>query len=155
MAALHSAHRGDRALSWRDWCAGYGATWVLPAPLGLAMLVLPILYQWPFQMLGWPVPAQEPVSYVFGLGWVILFSPMLTWIGLLISVPVVWATLRLGLGGWLVFLIGGGAVGALSANILDGMHALFPALIGALSGYICRLVLKWLRPEVFDPEKNF
>lgn len=155
MAALYSARRGDRGLTWRDWLAGYAATWILPVPLGLLMLVLPVLYMWPFDALGWPIPAQEPVSYIFGLGWVVLFTPMLSWIGLLISAPLVWAVLRLGLGGWVNFLLGGALAGALAASFLDGMHALFPASVGAVSGVTCRLVFNWLRPEVFDQEQNF
>jgi len=155
MAAFYSAGRGERALTWRDWLAGYAATWIVPVPLGLMMLVLPLLYMWPFEALGWPIPAHDPVSYVFGLGWVVLFTPMLSWIGILISVPIVWSVLRMGLGGWVNFLFGGALMGALAASMLDGMHALFPALVGAFSGVICRIVFCWLRPEVFDPEQNF
>jgi hypothetical protein len=150
MAALASAVRGDRLMTLRDWLVSYGAAWIMPVPVGLAMLVLPTLYRWPFEVLGRAIPAENLVALIFGTGWIVLFAPMLPWIGLCLSVPLVWFVLRVGLGGWAVFALGGGAVGAVSGQILDGMHPLFPALIGSATALCARMILTWVRPTIFD-----
>ena len=155
MAALRSARGGDRSLRWRDWLAGYGATWVLPVPIGLAVAVLAMLYRVPFEALGLAIPAETVASYAFGLGMVMMMMPMFSWLGLVLSVPIVWAVLRMGLGGWLSFGIGGGATGALAAAALGGMAAPVPIGVGVLSGLFFRQMLRWLRPEALAPEKNF
>jgi len=150
MAALRSAIRGDRVLAWRDWLTGYAAIWVLPIPLGLAMAFGSLLYRWPFEALGRAIPADGPTSYVFGLGMVLVFVPAFSWIGLILSVPVVWAAMRLGLGGWLVFALGGAASGALAGALLGGMAPFVPMGIGVLSALAFHRILRWLCPRGFD-----
>ena len=155
MAVFRSAGQGDRALRWRDWLVGYGATWVLPVPVGLIMTVVAILYRWPFDALGRDIPVEPVASYAFGLGMVLMMLPMFSWLGLLLSVPIVWVVLRLGLGGWLSFAIGGGTTGALAAAALGDMAAPVPMGVGVLSALFFRQILRWLRPEAFAPGKNF
>ncbi len=151
MALFRSARRGDRLLTWRDWLAAYGAVWVLPVPLGLGMLILAVLWRWPFEALGWAIPADAPSAYIFGLGIVAVFIPGFSWLGLVVSVPLVWLVLRLGLGGWLSFALGGAAVGLLAAAMLGGMAAFAPVGIGVLSALAFRQMLRWLRPAVLNP----
>ena len=153
MAALRSARRGDRAMTLRDWLTSYGATWLLPIPVGLAMAILAILWRWPFETLGWAIPADEASAYVFGVGMVVIFVPAFSWLGLIISVPLVWLVLRLGCGGWLSFGLGGAASGRLAAAMLGGMAAPVPVGIGVLSGLAFWSILRWLRPIALDHSK--
>lgn len=151
MAALRSAPRGDRVLTWRDWLTGYGAAWLLPVPLGLMMVLVSILWRWPFEALDRPIPLDGPTSYVFGLGMVVIFVPMLSWIGLVLSAPLVWGVMRAGIGGWISFALGGAACALLAAAMLDGMTPAVPVAIGVLSALAFRAILRWLRPAAFDP----
>lgn len=152
MAALRSARRGDRAIGIRDWLTSYGATWLLPVPIGLAMMILAILWRWPFEALGWAIPADAASAYVFGAGMVVIFVPAFSWLGLIVSVPAVWLVLRLGFGGWLSFALGGATAGMLAAVMLGGMAAPVPVSIGVLSALALRRVLLWLQPAALVPQ---
>jgi hypothetical protein len=155
MALLRSAPRGDKALGVRDWLAAYGAIWILPVPLGLVMVMLSILWRWPFEALGWPIPADTVSAYAFGIGMVVIFVPGFSWLGLIVSVPVVWLMLRLGLGGWLCFAIAGAVAGLLAAAMLGGMAVLAPVGVGMLSALAFRRMLHWLRPAALERDRAF
>ncbi len=154
MALFRSARRGDRAIGWRDWLVAYGAVWTLPVPVGLTVAIIAMLWRWPFETMGWPVAADAASAYVFGLGMVMIFVPAFSWLGLLLSVPVVWLVMRLGLGGWASYAMGGGAMGAVSAGALGGMALPAPVALGVLSALALRITLRWMRPELFNPAHN-
>ena len=154
MAVLRSAPGGNRLPGARLWIIAYVGAWIAPMPIGLAMVGLPLLFLWPFEALGVTPPFESIVKLVFGIGWLVLFAPALSWMGLILSVPIVWVLLRLGYGGWVMFGLAGMGIGALVASMIGGMHPLAPTLLGAGSALIFRLLLSWMRPDVFLVKKS-
>ncbi len=81
----------------------------------------------------------------FGIGLVLAYSPMLSWIGMLIGVPLSIFALSRGIAGWVATLGFGGLAGALVGAPIDN------APILAIAGMVCAgpywLTLRWLRPQ--------
>lgn len=151
MAVFRSARRGDRAMGWRDWALGYLITWTMPLSIGLVLALFATLWRMPFEKLGMAVPLETPVSLVLFIGTFLLMVPVFSWLGLLFSLPFVWLVLRLGLGGWMVFLLGGFSMGLLGAAALGGMAPEFPVAVGILSAFGYRWLLVRRHPGIFHP----
>lgn len=154
MALFASSARGTDHFSWRDWAVAYLSAWLAPVPLGVALLVVPLLVLWAFEALGVAAPFEDAISLAFGIGWVVMFAPMLTWVGLVIAAPVVWLVLRLGWGGWVSFVLGGVGAGYIAAALVGGMAPLIPTASGAVIAVILRAILGWLRPAVFGSDEK-
>ena len=107
MAVLRSAPGGNRLPSARLWIVAYVGAWIAPMPIGLAMVGVPLFFLWAFEALGVTPPLESVVKLVFGIGWLVLFAPALSWMGLLLSIPIVWVLLRLGYGGRALFALCG------------------------------------------------
>lgn len=153
MAALASAALGNRSLPLRDWALAYFVTWIWPVPVGLTMLVLFFGLSWGLRAIGLNVPFDSGLVAVYILGWVLVFAPVLSWIGLALSVPFVWLCLRFGWGGWVSFVLGGTIAGWMASWAIGGMTVLVPVGLGLVSALIMRLLLGMLRPSVFLVEK--
>ncbi len=151
MSFWRSARDGRRATAPRDWIAVSLVTWIAPIPLGLIMLGVPVMLMWLLESLSLATPSA--VSLTFGLGWIVLFAPALSWLGLVLALPAIWLILRNGWGGWGSFAMGGLAIGWVAAGLLDGMHAVAPMAFGLFHGLIWRLAMGLLRPEVFALQK--
>ncbi|MCC5962186.1 MAG: hypothetical protein JJU09_03575 [Rhodobacteraceae bacterium] len=151
MAAFRSTRRGDRHLRWHDWLIGYGVVWLAPVLLGLLM-VLPFLpCSWLSEAIGRKPPRSDALAQLAGHGMVVALMPMLTWLGLLPSAPLVWLVMRRGLGGWMSFALGGVACALLAARMLEGIPPAIPVGTGLVSALALRAVLGRRRPEAFIP----
>ena len=149
MAWLRSARHGNRALSWSDWLMAYLIIWALPIVVGIALSALAILWRWPFEALDRPIPLETIVSVIFGFGVFLIMMPIFSWIGLILSWPIVWLVLRLGLGGWLSFFLGGLLIALLAAAALGGMAPEIPMVLGVLTALTLRWMLGRRNPEIF------
>ncbi|MFN7003784.1 MAG: hypothetical protein ACK4NW_10185 [Roseinatronobacter sp.] len=151
MALLRSARRGDRALKWSDWLIAYVILWASPVPLGISLSALAALWRWPFEALGASIPAESIVSVIFGIGVFLIMMPVFSWIGMVLSFPVLWLVLRFGLGGWLSFVLGGIAMAWAAAALLGGMAPEIPIVLGVLSALALRWMLAQRSPWIFQP----
>jgi len=151
MALLRSARHGQRALTWSNWLFAYLILWTLPFPVGIVLSTLAMVWRWPFEALGTAIPAETVVSVIFGIGVFLIMMPFVSWIGLLLSFPIVWLVLRLGLAGWLSFILGGIAMGWAAAAILGGMAPEIPMALGVMTALVMRWMLRQRSPEIFIP----
>ncbi len=149
MAVLRSAARGNRALRWGDWIFAYLTLWIAPLLLGMLLSALAILWRAPFKASGAAVPAEKIIAAVLGGGVFLMMIPVFSWIGLIISFPVVWLVLRAGLGGWLSFALGGIAMALLASAMLGGMAPEIPIVFGVISAVALRWILHRRCPEAF------
>ena len=151
MVLFRSARRGDRAMTWRDWFKAYALIWLLPVPAGIIFSAVAVLLRLPFELLEAEIPAESAISVIFGLGVFLILTPIFSWIGLFLSLPIVWLVLRLGLGGWVTFALGGVLAAAMSSVALGGMAVEIPIVFGVLSALTFRWMLLRRTPEVFVP----
>ena len=150
MAAWRSVPHGHRALGWKDWAIATAVIWLTPIPLGIAVLAL--AYGLSALIGATSVPdATHPVLALFLLGYVLLFSPMFSWAGLVVAIAPAWGLLRLGRGGWASFL----ALGLLAGGLAGAMFQGFSGAMGAVFGMIAALAFRWslsrLNREIFTP----
>lgn len=145
MAALRSAPRGDRSLGLGSWVVGLLTTWIAPSMIGLVLIALATALSrgGVAQDAGWLVG-------LLAAGWVLVFSPLLSWIGLVALAPLFWLLLRAGRAGWASSMAAGalaglGAMVALTA-IGSGMAVLIVVPFGAVAALILRATLGWLAP---------
>lgn len=82
-----------------------------------------------------------------GLGLMLIYSPLLAWVGLVPGVPLFLLALSRGWAGWISAATTGAAIGLLFATLVKA-GALF-ALFGALNALIFWLALRWLHPKGF------
>ncbi len=155
MAILRSSRKGDRALTWSNWLFAYLILWVLPVPVGIFLSAIAMLWRWFFEIWGAAIPAEAVFSAIFGLGVFLIMMPMFSWIGMALSFPVVWLVLRLGLGGWLSFVLGGAAMALAAAALLGGMAPEVPMALGVMSALVLRWMLGRRCPELFDTACRF
>lgn len=151
MAVLRSARFGNRALTWSNWLFAYLILWALPIPVGIVLSTLAMVWRWPFEALGAPIPAETAVSVIFGFGVFLIMMPFVSWIGMVLSFPIVWLVLRFGLGGWLSFLLGGLVMAWAAAGILGGMSPEIPMVLGVLSALVLRWMLGQRSPWILVP----
>ncbi len=151
MPLLRSARNGDRILTWRDWMKAYAIIWLLPVPVGIVLSAFAILLRLPFELLQADIPAETAISVVFGLGVFLILMPIFSWIGLILSFPLVWLALRLGIGGWVSFALGGVLTALISSVALGGLTPEIPITFGILSALTFRWLLLRRTPEIFVP----
>lgn len=151
MAMLASARGGQRLLGWRDWLAALLVVWIAPALLGAGLVGLGMLFGGPEFREAADAGASQALIVLFLLGYVLLFSPVLSWIGLLIALPLVWMLLRFGLAGWLNMASMGAIAGLLAAGAVQGFHPLLPMVFGTLAALGFRAMLRARKPQAFTP----
>ena len=149
MAMWRSRAGGNRDASWKDWAIASVTVWLAPVFLGVAVLALAYAISTAVGATGSSSEALHPVLALFLAGYVLVFSPMFSWAGLLVAIVPAWALLRLGLGGWASFLALGLVAGALAGGLFQGFSAAMGAGFGGLAALAFRRILSALKPEIF------
>lgn len=149
MRLWRSAHNGQRALNLRDWVAVSVLTWLTPIPLGLLLIAVARVSIFGASVLGGTSPSV--VATVYATGLIVVYIPFLSWIGLIPALPIVWLALRLGLGGWGSFALGGMGIGWFLAGIPDGVPPYPLMAAGMFHALIWRWMMGRFRPAAFEP----
>ena len=94
------------------------------------------------------VPAAVQLN-AYGLVYILIFSPVFSWIGWLLAAPLIWFMLRDGWFGWASAALVGLVVGAIASGLI-GTAAALPF------GIIALLALRWLLGHklMLDPETS-
>lgn len=98
---------------WRPLLAGLVAALVGAVLLGAALLTVHSA----LQVLG---PSGLAMSVLEGFGFMTLYSPMISWVGLLVALPAAGVALRQGRAGWLMAVGVGVPVGAVIYSLIAG-----------------------------------
>ncbi|WP_323007960.1 hypothetical protein [Pseudorhodobacter sp.] len=104
-------------------------------------------------VLGWMLAAalmatkgivpNEAQLYLYGLVYLLVFSPVFSWVGWLLASPLIWFLLRDGWFGWASAALVGLVVGAVAGSLI-GTSAAMPFGLFALLGL--RAALGWTLP---------
>lgn len=129
------------------------------ASIGLAvvLIILPLLGLG----LSWlsKAPVEEAAQGVtfYGVAQMLAYSPLVSWVGLMIGMPAVYSAIRLGYGGWLVTM----AIGAIAGMIVlfvavwfvidfTGLRIVFiGGAFGALFAGVFWLAMRLTNPALF------
>ena len=148
MAAWRSAPGRERRPGLADWAIASVVVWLGPLPLGAALLALSMAAS-AWLGLGNPEGTAHPLILPFVVGYILFFSPVFSWIGLALALPVVGFLVGRGLGGWASFALLGTAAGTVGGLLIPGFVTLLAATHGALAALAFRWLLKLRRPEIF------
>lgn len=80
---------------------------------------------------------------LYGFVYVLIFSPVFSWIGWVLALPVIWYLLRDGWFGWLSAALAGAVMGAIAGGFIDSSAALPFGLVALVA---LRAVLGWKLP---------
>ena len=149
MTAWRSAPGRERKLTFADWAIASVAVWLGALPLGAALVALSMAISAVLD-LGAPDEGAHPLILPFVIGYILFFSPMFSWIGLLLALPLVWLLLRKGAGGWSSFALLGAVAGTAAGLMIPGFVTLLAAIHGTLAALAFRWILKIRQPEVFS-----
>ncbi len=130
------------------------------ASIGLAIVLigLPLLGL----SVSWMIETSDTASYdglsLYGFAQMLAYSPLLSWLGLAIGVPLVHWSIRWGFGGWLVTIAIGAICGAIVLNgaawttldVVSIRIGLIGALFGGAFSAIYWLVMRLLSPVLFQ-----
>ncbi len=133
MSLLRSAPYPDTP--WRDLLAAAVAALLLPSALGLLLLGL-------FHLFGQQMPHRAGL-FLFGPAMALTLSPLLSFAGMMLAVPLSSILIRAGWFGWLPAAVTGLGVGAVMGALFDLEIA---APFGLCAVLILRTVLGRLRP---------
>ncbi|MFN3954432.1 MAG: hypothetical protein ACK4LQ_08250 [Pararhodobacter sp.] len=145
-----AAWRSPRAArpGWKGWVLSSLAVWLAPLPLGLGVLVLAyglgVLLS-----LDDMLDAAHPLVVVHVAGYLLFFSPLMSWLGLLLALPLAWFLVRRGWGGWASFAVLGLAAGTLAGALLPNFAPAVASAFGLLAALAFRWILFRLSPEIF------
>ena len=154
MAAWASAGGEESRLRLSDWLLASLAVWLGAVVLGAAMVALGTALS---ALMGLGAPEDDgahPLVALFVTGYILLFSPMFSWLGIILALPAVWLLLRGGAGGWASFALLGAGAGTLAGLLIPGFLTLMASLFGLLAALAFRWVLALRRPEVFSPQPS-
>ena len=154
MAAWVSTGGNGSRLRLSDWVLASLAVWLGALLLGVAVIAFATGVS---ALLGMGAPeddAAHPLVALFVTGYILLFSPMFSWLGIILALPAVWLLLRGGAGGWASFALLGAGAGTLAGLLIPGFLTLMASLFGTLAALVFRWVLALRRPEVFSPEPS-
>jgi len=149
MAALRSAPGGDRRLGWRGWAAGLAGAWLLPSAMGLLVMGAAFGVS---RLLGADLAANAAPEVLLALyfaGAMLFFSPMLSWVGLILLAPSAWMLMRLGLAGWLNMAGAGLMAGLVAGGMLSGVSTEVTGLFGTAAALVLRSLFRMISPEIF------
>ena len=154
MAAWGSTGGKGSRLRLSDWLLASLTVWLGAMVLGAAVTALAT---WLSALMGLGRPDEEtahPLLLLFLTGYILLFSPLFSWLGLVLALPAVWLLLRKGAGGWASFALLGAGAGTLAGLLIPGFLTLMASLFGLLAALAFRWVLALRRPEVFSPQPS-
>ncbi len=122
-------------IPWKHLLIAALFAWAVPSLIGVALLGL-------FHAGGDQLPGNAPL-YLWSGSVMMLLSPMLSFAGLVLAVPLSGLLLRAGWFGWLIAAAIGAGVGALMSGMIE-----FPAAapFGVVILLLLRFVLGRLRP---------
>jgi hypothetical protein len=92
------------------------------------------------------------LSQLYIVGVFVGFSPMFSWAGLLLGVPLSILAMSRGMAGWGVAAGGGTLAGALTGAVLGSV--MFMAAFGAGFGLLYWIFLRWLAPAAVIAENT-
>lgn len=146
MAVWRSQPAGDRLLNRRDWALASVVVWLGTVPLGLGLAGLAYLAS---AGVSPPDPVELPRLLValYLLGYLLIFSPILSWVGVLLALAPVWWLLRNGAGGWGSFAALGLGAGGVAGALFHGV--VIAAAWGLLAALCFRRILFLRRPGIF------
>ncbi|WP_377507731.1 hypothetical protein [Octadecabacter sp. R77987] len=135
--AIHTTVGGQRHLTGRIY-AGL---------LALMLIVVPACGVMVAVVAGWMgngLNGSGPMSVLALVGVFLGYSPILSWAGLLIGMPLSVLAMSKGKAGWLVALAAGAIAGGLIGLLLQAVVVTAP--FGALFGGLYWLFTRWLAP---------
>lgn len=131
--------------------------WVAAPIVGLILVILSTILLGLSDGGGAATLLTRSLAWLSVTGFMLVWSPVFSWIGLLPAVPVVAWLLRVGRGGAGSFgLLGlalgavcGAAIMALAGGTAIAFWGLFGGGVGLASALALRRALFWLEPEIF------
>ena len=138
MSALRSAPRGHAIAGWGAVAIAFAAAWVAPVLPGALMLGLA-----PRLLSG------DLALAAMAIGTAFVFSPLYSWIGLVIALPMVVGLMSQGRFGWAMALAAGLAAGVLATPLVGGLGPLVAPMMGAAMLSVLHAVLRAARPAAF------
>ncbi|MCB1397311.1 MAG: hypothetical protein H6898_05280 [Rhodobacter sp.] len=128
------------ALRLRDWGLTALIAWLAPLPMGVTAL-----------LAAWPLAAVQPAwsATLTALGFTLILGPVLGLAGVAVALALSWGLLRAGFGGWLSFALTGGGAAALAQSMTGDAAQMGLVAAGAAALLVVRLILFFLRPEIF------
>ncbi len=133
--------------------AGRVPTWRQFALASLITLIAPVVVGASLSILFAPAHGTDAAigfgGALFIAGFYLAFSFYLSWLGLLVALPLSIMAMRRGFAGWAVALLAGLAVGGLIGAGL-GLAPWLTAPAGLIHGGTYWLALRLLAPAVFD-----
>lgn len=148
MPAWRSRPEGNRQTLWLDWALPAVLVWLAPLPIGGVVVLANYLLSMAFG-LATSGEAAHPLAVTFFLGYVLFFSPMLSWAGVLVALAPAWVLLRLGLGGWASFMFVGLMAGAMAGSFFQGFHFAASAAYGMFAALAFRWLMMRRNPAIF------
>lgn len=141
----------------RSWLIAAGVAWIAAPVLGLVLLALGTLALGLVQTGARPSAAATALGWVYGAGFALVWTPMFSWIGMVLAMPLAMRLVRGGRVGLAGFALLGLAVGALcgagiaaaAGGTAVGVWAGFGALAGLVGALVFRSALFRLEPEIF------
>ncbi|MDO9526403.1 MAG: hypothetical protein Q7J57_12855 [Gemmobacter sp.] len=138
MSAWRSRSGGHRLVGWSDLAIAALTAWVAPMVPGLALMALA------------PILPNEAALFASALGLALAFSPIASWVGLIIGVPLSVLCLAKGRFGWAVAPLVGLVSGAFAAQVV-GVGDGIAGPLGAVAAVVFRAVLAGMKPVAFQP----
>lgn len=138
-----------------DYEMGHAASYALAAVLiGLPMIGLGASWM----LDGNPAEMGSGLT-IYSVAQMVAYSPLVSWLGLILGVPLVHTAIRKGFGGWAVALGIGGVAGAIVLSLSVWSFLSFPTVrigligagFGALFAGVYWLVMRLTAPALFRP----
>ncbi len=148
MAAWRSDPGGDRRLGGGAWLLASVTAWLGPALPGLALLAMAFGASRLWGLSG-GAEAAHPLAAVYVAGFVLVFSPVLSWVGVLVALVPAWMLLRRGWGGWASFGALGLVAGMLAGTMVQGFLPGLAAAHGVVAALLFRWVFCLIEPDIF------
>lgn len=143
MAAFRSAPRGERHLGWGAWAVALVGAYGAPPAFGLAVLAMAALMR--------RAGATEVALTLLQSAGLLIVSAWVSWVWLLLLLPLASGLLRLGLAGWANMAAAGAAAGSLGGAMIPSLGPQTGAVLGAASALILRMIWGWFAPSALDP----
>lgn len=149
MAAWRSARFGDQRVGWRTWLLASVVVWAAPFVLGLGLVGLAYLVSRIFG-LSHGEGALHPLAPVFVVGFILMSSVIISWLGLILALLPAWGLLHKGRGGWASFALLGAGTGSVVGLLVHGFMPLaLTAVHGVFAALVFRWIFSWIDPGIF------
>lgn len=119
---------------WRVWAMSIALIYLGPMALGLGVLALAYVAG-----LALPEGSGLLASLYIG-GFILFFSPILSWVGLLVALPLAAVLMARGVAGWGSFAVLGLIVGGVAGAALGDGYLFIAPLFGVLAAVTFRAI---------------